>query len=310
MPYNRPKFAACARWDENAVTFADSSIVGPIPLGIFVNTNDTVYATASTLNSVVIWPQGGPNLTSSFLTRLNYSFGVFVTTDGDIYADNGGAYHTVEKWGMSTSSSITAMNVNGLCGGIFVDIYDNLHCSLSYSHKVLKRFAGTDPNAAVIEAGNGTNGSSSNMLATPYGIFVDIDLGLYVADHFNNRIQLFPVGQLSGITLAGNGAPNTITLSLPTGVVLDGYGFLFIVDQANNRVVGSGPRGFRCVAGCTEMNGLGANQLQSPYNLAFDSHGNLLVTDAYNNRIQRFGLAKNVCGKLFDTLSIEKLWVQ
>ena len=47
------------------------------------------------------------------------------------------------------------------------------------------------------------------------GIFVDINLDLYVADYYNHRIQLFRLGELNGITVAGNTSLNTtITLSL------------------------------------------------------------------------------------------------
>ena len=56
-------------------------------------------------------------------------------------------------------------------------------------------------------------GSASDRLADPQGIFVDIDFNLYVADNGNNRIQLFLPGQLNATTVAGIGAPGTITLA-------------------------------------------------------------------------------------------------
>ena len=184
-----------------------------------------------------------------------------------------------------------------LCGGLFVDIYGNLYCSLPLSHKVMKRATNNDANTSVIVAGTGTGGSASNMLWSPYGIFVDIDLSLYVADFDNSRIQLFRAGNLSGAAAAGSGAPGTIALNQPTGVILDGDKYLFISDRSNHRIVGSGPNGFRCIAGCTATFGGGANQLYNPYGLSFDSYGNLYVTDPSNNRIQKFILARNSCGK-------------
>ena len=297
MSYNRPKFSPCATWNPNAVTFANSNTVVLTPSGIFVNTNNTVHAVSLGLSSVLVWPEGSVNPTKNVSSSLSVPYGVFVTVDGDVYADNGLNNHSVEKWTVGASTPTIALYVTTRCGGLFVDIYGNLYCSVSYAHRVVQGRTSANANTSVIVAGTGTNGSASNMLSTPYGIFVDIDLSLYVADYDNNRIQLFQSGNLSGTTVAGSGAPATIALACPTGIVLDADGYLFISDRTNSRIVGSGPNGFRCVAACTGTNGAAANQLYSPYALSFDSYGNLYVTDAANNRIQKFTLARNSCGE-------------
>ncbi|CAF5055428.1 unnamed protein product, partial [Rotaria sp. Silwood1] len=87
-------------------------------------------------------------------------------------------------------------------------------------------------------------------------------------------------------TVAGNGAPSTITLSCPSGIVLDGDGNLFIVDKDNHRIIESGENGFRCVVGC-HGKGSAPNQLSNPTSLSFDSYGNIFVTDRGNSRIQK-----------------------
>jgi DNA-binding beta-propeller fold protein YncE len=132
------------------------------------------------------------------------------------------------------------------------------------------------------------------MLNQPRGIFVDSNLTLYVADCANNRIQRFPSGQTNGITVAITGS---ITLNCPSGVVLDADGYLFIADTYYNRIVGSGPYGFRCIVGCTMAGGSALNEINQPAALSFDSYGNLFVADTYNNRIQKFLLATNSSGK-------------
>ena len=105
----------------------------------------------------------------------------------------------------------------------------------------------------------------------------------------NNRIQLFQSGQLNATTVAGN-TSSTITISLncPTGIVLDADKHLFIVDNSNHRIVGSGPNGFRCLVGCNGTGGSASDQLSYPMSLSFDSYGNIFVTDTGNNRIQKF----------------------
>ena len=99
--------------------------------------------------------------------------------------------------------------------------------------------------------------------------------------------------------MAGDGAPNTITLNQPTSVALDMDGYLFISDRSNNRIVGSGPSGFRCIAAFMGSNGRAANQLNLPFALSFDTFGNLYVSDSVNSRIQKFILARNTCGESF-----------
>ena len=100
-------------------------------------------------------------------------------------------------------------------------------------------------------------------------------------------------------SVVGNGAPGTTTLNYPDIVILDGAGYVFIVDESNFRVVGSGPTGFRCIVGCSGKSGSDANRLSFPFGLSFDNRGNLFVSDASNNRIQKFTLARNSCGEWF-----------
>ena len=297
VSYNQPQFSSCATWNPNAITLANVSTFGTTSTGLFVTKNNTVYATGFGVPSVLVWAEGSVTVTQTIFTDLNTSYRVFVTVNGDVYADNGNSNFRVGKWAKNATNSTIAMYVSGQCTGLFVDVYDSLYCSLWNSHRVLKRSAGNDANTSITVAGNGAIGSAANMLSRPCGIFVDTDLTLYVADYNNSRIQQVRSGQLNGSTVAGTSAPGTITLNGPANVILDGDGYLFIVDQENSRIVGSGPYGFRCIAGCSGSSGSAVNQLLRPYDLSFDTHGNLYVTDAFNNRILKFALARNSCGE-------------
>ena len=297
MSYNRPKLPACATWNPNAITFADNSVIVGSPRGIHVTTNNTVYVAGFGLTSVLMWPEGATVPTSTFFGDLIFSHGIFVTSEGDVYADDGANHSRVQMWALNASNSTTVMYVDGACTGLFMDINDHLYCSLIGLNRVLKKSVVHGVSKIVTVAGNGSVGSASDMLRNPCGIFVDVDLSLYVADYSNDRIQCFQTGQLNGTAVAGNGATGTIALYHPTGVILDADRYLFISDQGNHRIVGSGPRGFRCVAGCIGTSGSAANKLDCPYDLSFDSYGNLYISDQYNNRIQKFLIATNACGE-------------
>ena len=133
----------------------------------------------------------------------------------------------------------------------------------------------------------------------PAGIFVDLNFQpLFVADIGNHRVQRFIYGQENGTTVAGNGASGTISLnSARADVVLDGDGYIFIVDTNNHRIVGCGPDGFRCVAGCSNTTGSASNQLSLPQSMGFDSDGNIWVADYGNRRVQKFVISRNYSGQ-------------
>ena len=228
--------------------------------------------------------------------NINYPNSLFVTSEGDIYLENVNWMNQVQKWSINGTDSTVVMNITQSCTGLFVNLNNTLYCSVAQFHQVLIRSLDDSTDTIRVIAGTGCGGSASNMLYYPYGIFVDIDFNLYVADSDNHRIQLFQSGQSNGTTVAGNVVPGTITLSYPRGVVLDGDVYLFIVDSYNYRIVGSGPTGFRCVAGCSGTPGSASDQLSYPLTMAFDSYGNIFVIDTNNARIQKFALVDDSCG--------------
>ena len=247
---------------------------------------------------IIIWSNGSSNPTSIIPANLSTPWNVFVTSDDEILVDNNSPNNRIDKWTFNKTLLHSPMSLCSQCAGLFVDINNDLYCSQNSLHQVVKKSLNDPSKATVIAAGTGCSGSASYMVNQPNGIFVTENLDLYVAEYGNNRIQLFRSGELNGTTVAGNGSIGTITLNNPVSVVLDADGYLFIVDSGNNRIVGSGPYGFRCLVGCSGLNGSSSNQLSFPQFLRFDRDGNMLVTDQDNHRIQKFLLVDNTCSKL------------
>ncbi|CAF5167660.1 unnamed protein product, partial [Rotaria sp. Silwood1] len=94
-------------------------------------------------------------------------------------------------------------------------------------------------NGATVAGGNG-DGSEINQLARPWGLYVDDDQTIYVADHYNHRIVEWKSGATNGKVVAGgNGQGNGAhQLNYPYDVIIDKESnSLIISDYGNRRVV-------------------------------------------------------------------------
>ncbi|CAF1313923.1 unnamed protein product [Adineta ricciae] len=301
ISYNRPKLCANASWNANATTLTDSSLMGSIPTTVFVDTNNTVYVRDAYSQIIQMWFQSNITLTKNISQSSSYSYGLFVTSSGDIYSDNALRSGEVSRWTINASNAVPAMYSTQPCFGLSVDTNNILYCSLFTVNQVVARSLNDVSTSLTVVAGTGCSGSGSNQLTTPTGIFVNTNFDIYVADYGNNRIQLFHPRQSNGTTVAGAGAPGTTILNCPMDVVLDGDGYLFIVDACNNRIIGSGAAGFRCIIGCSGSSGSAPSELQRPWYIAFDSFGNIYIADIGNNRVQLFTFEDNSCAQLSST---------
>ncbi|CAF3882100.1 unnamed protein product, partial [Adineta steineri] len=293
LSYNRPTFSTYATWSANGVTVFDSGS-GTFIYGIFIDTNNTLYISEWSQSIILVFLEGSTIPIRNMSGGLYSPYTIFVTVIGDVYVDNGYSNSQVDKWTVNSTIGVSVMNVKAACWGLFVDIYNNIYCSVSIYHQVVTKSLNSNSNMWIVAAGIDCAGSTSNALYYPRGIYVDTDLSLYVADYSNNRIQSFLLNQLNAITVVGTGAPSTTDLYGPSGVTLDANGYLFITDTLNNRIIGSGPNGFRCLVGCTEVLNSGSNQLYYPTALSFDTHGNMFIADDWNHRVQKFYLTTNV----------------
>ena len=271
------------------------------PSSLFIDTNNTVYLANRQDGRILIWLDGSTSPTGTIVTNSTSQYSLFVGLMGDIYVDNGYQYARVDMWRENASNYTSTLNTGGTCYSLFMVTNDSIYCALAIQHQVIKRSLNSSDTQITIVAGNGCPNNLPHTLYYPCGIFFTVSFDLYVADTGNHRIQLFRFGQVNATTLAGRELSGTIQLHKPTSVILDADEYLFIVDCYDNRIVKSGPDGFRCVIGCASGWGAAPNQLAYPQSIAFDSYGNIFVTDTYNHRIQKFILSFNSCSKCIST---------
>lgn len=146
----------------------------------------------------------------------------------------------------------------------------------------------------------------------PFGMAVDSEGGLYVADSTNNRVLYFPVGSTTASRVYGqinfsnaNIGSLSNNLNNPTWLALDQSENLYVSDSTNNRVLvfpkSTQSTGHTAVAvfgqynnlscaapnnvgGCTggSVNALG---LFTPSSISFNQQGQLYINDQGNHRI-------------------------
>jgi sugar lactone lactonase YvrE len=168
-------------------------------------------------------------------------------------------------------------------------------------------------------AGDGTQGFSGDggpaaiaQLSNPRGLAFDAAGNLYFADSGNDRVRkITPAGIVS--TVAGGGTANpgdggqatNALLSGPEGLTIDAGGNLYFADVAHWRVRRVTPGGIISTAagnGSLDFSvdgGQATNTGVSPSALAFDSSGNLYISEPQNNRIRRVtpaGIISTVAG--------------
>ncbi|MEZ4519232.1 MAG: 6-bladed beta-propeller [Chloroflexota bacterium] len=131
----------------------------------------------------------------------------------------------------------------------------------------------------------GIQGSGTGQFDYAYGIAVDASNNVYVADTFNNRIQVFDSDGNYVSQIGTNGSSNG-ELSVPRGVAVDAAGNVYVADTGNVRMQKFDSSGNYITQWGSAGNG--ESQFNGPDIVALDAAGNLYVTDGFQDRVQVF----------------------
>jgi len=152
----------------------------------------------------------------------------------------------------------------------------------------------------------------------PYGVAVDSEGNVYVADSYNHRIRkITPVGvvsTLAGGGISGDASGNTdgigaaARFNYPSGVAVDSEGNVYVADTENHRIRKITPAGVVTTfagtgtLGHTDGSGTAA-QFNYLSGVAVDSEGNVYVADNGNHRIRKITPADRIEDRTVSTFA-------
>lgn len=260
------------------------------PHSIFITNNDTIYVTDWSSHTIHFWSITSPLPKQTMQNTGNNPKGLFVTTDGTIYVatDDGNSLKISRS---KDNFQDYGEQPGGRCNRLFIDTENYLYCSITDAHKVVKSPLHNPSNSWILAAG-GNKGSGSDQLNEPHGIFVDLDLNLFVADKMNDRIQKYECNVTNGTTVAGNGISSSLSLTRPTAIAQDVDDHLFILHEGPCAIVQLVHGSLQCVI---QPN---SSSLGTPRtSFAFDTDGNIFAV--IQEKLYKFNLVLNDCGRSF-----------
>ncbi|CAF1277210.1 unnamed protein product [Adineta ricciae] len=302
ISYNLPRFCQNISWELNPENFPDNNYSSGHVNSLFIDTNDTVYASIRSFANIYAWLKTKVRLQTNSFSSSDEPYSLFVTNTNEIYVDLTNNYR-IEKTKLNSSNKTNVMNNSGPCAGLFIDINNTFYCSITQSHKVLRKSLNNYSSSTEIAV---ENRSSLNGLNGPCGIFVTVNFRLYVTECGNHRIQYFEWKSTNGTIIRASTGLSNVPLNCPTGIIIDADENLFIIDNEGFRIIQFRFGEFTCIIGCSRA----VNRITTlpifPETLSFDSYGNIYVADRNGDaRILKYNLRTNSCYESTTTNSLD-----
>lgn len=222
--------------------------------------------------------------------KFNNPAGIAVDSHGDVYVadrDNG----RVEKFS-GNGRLLAIIGKPGTKIGDFVepaavalDRHDDLYVSEESTLISDARIQKFSPRGKVLSHW-GTTGNGNGETDGPWGMAIDKQGNIFVAEFDNNRIHVLSPNWKTRTTWVGGCLPGRGHCLGPNDVAVDRNESVYVVDTFNNRIEKFTSAGAPILTWGTQ--GSGNGQFQDPFGVAVDGKGNVYVADYGNNRIEKF----------------------
>lgn len=238
---------------------------------VYMDSNNGLYIADSNNHRVQYWSEGASfgttiagitckknisnkytiidfiDLSGSALTQLNIPYGITLNSNLIYIADcnndrilrfiSGNLSGTVVAGGNGRGFGNTQLNCPA---GLYFDSFTNsLTIANFMANNIIQWKLGDSQWTIVAGNSNGINGNTSAFLDHPTSFIYDPMGNIYVADMFNHRVQMFPIGQSNGTTIAGISGilgNSSTMLYYPVALALDNQLNLYVTDSFNQRI--------------------------------------------------------------------------
>ncbi|CAF1197609.1 unnamed protein product, partial [Adineta ricciae] len=176
ISYNQPTLCANVTWSHYGIVFANANMVGQMHRGLFIDSNNTIYASHSSNNQILIWSGNNSNPERKLNTSLFQYSNLFVTLNDDPR-------------------------------DVILDGDDFLYIVDTCNHRIIQ-VRNDNTYRCII----GCQRAPISVLEKPYSLRFDSSGNLYVAHEHNHRIKKFNISTSSCVT---SEHITTITTDLP-----------------------------------------------------------------------------------------------
>ncbi len=184
--------------------------------------------------------------------------------------------------------------------GVAIDDQGNVYVGDSNNNKIRKISSNGDVSTLAGSIPGYADGTgTAAQFNAPYGVAVDVQGNVFVADLYNHRIRkVTPNGEVS--TLAGstqglaNGIGSAAQFNFPRGIAVDSRGNVYVADSNNHQIRKITSNGLvttlaGSVAGFKDGEA-DTSQFDFPNEVALDAVGRVYVADGNNHKIRKIEL--------------------
>ncbi len=223
------------------------------------------------------------------LNQISHSEGVFIDDDQTIYVadtDN----ERIVKWTSGATKGQVVAGGNGkgnlnnqldIPRNVIIDKQNDCFIISDYGNRRVVRWPRQ----------NGTRGETIISNIDGWGLAIDNDGYLYVADKKKNEVRQWKIGDTNGTVVAGgnDGGNRLDQLSSPQNIFVDQNHSVYVSDRDNHRVIKwmkNAREGIVVAGGQGQGNSL--TQLSKPRGIIVDQLGAVYVADGDNHRVMRW----------------------
>ena len=230
--------------------------------------------------------------------ELNFPEGMAVDSSGNLYIADAGNSRVRKVTPAGVISTVALIGTGVFC--LAADTKGNLFATGAQNVMKIDSSGNVTAYAGTGVAGFGGDGgpATAAQFYNPYGLRVDSNGNVYVADTSNNRVRMInPQGVISTVAgsatggfLGDGGQANKAELFQPADVALDAQGNLYISDALNGRIRIVAPGGIintYAGGGGSLTDGQVVLAELAPDGIAIDANGNLLIAELNYREVRR-----------------------